>query len=62
MKTDPDDARDTEIADSLNLAAEEAAEQKAKHVFNNCNVCGRELMREDEFEIGMCAICANEEI
>lgn len=31
-------------------------------VFTNCNVCGRELMRSDEEAIGMCAICANEEI
>jgi len=29
-------------------------------IFRNCNVCGRELIREDEFQIGMCAICANE--
>ena len=34
----------------------------AKHVFSNCNVCGRALARDDEFEIGMCAICANEEV
>lgn len=30
-------------------------------VFKNCNVCGRELMRADEFAAGMCAVCANEE-
>lgn len=35
---------------------------RPKHVFSNCNVCGRELVREDEFAVGMCAICANEEI
>lgn len=31
-------------------------------VFRHCNVCGRELKRKDELAVGMCAICANEEI
>lgn len=31
-------------------------------VFKNCNVCGRELMREDELGMGCCAVCSNEEI
>lgn len=31
-------------------------------VFKNCNVCGRELKRQDELAAGMCAVCANEEI
>lgn len=31
-------------------------------IFQNCNVCGRELVRGDEYAVGMCAICANEEI
>lgn len=30
--------------------------------FRNCNVCGRGLVREDEFAAGMCAVCANEEM
>jgi hypothetical protein len=29
-------------------------------IFRNCNVCGRTLLREDEFAAGVCAICANE--
>lgn len=29
-------------------------------VFSNCNVCGRELIRQDEFACGMCMFCANE--
>jgi hypothetical protein len=35
---------------------------KMEAIFKNCNVCGRELVREDELAVGMCAICANEEI
>lgn len=31
-------------------------------VFRNCNVCGRELKFRGELAIGMCAICADEEI
>jgi len=31
-------------------------------VFNDCQVCGRELRYEDEAKAGMCEICANEEI
>lgn len=31
-------------------------------IFKNCNVCGRQLVRQDELAIGMCAICANEEV
>lgn len=31
-------------------------------VFQNCNVCGRGLIRNDELAVGMCAICANEEV
>jgi len=31
-------------------------------VFSSCNVCGRSLVRSDELSIGMCAVCANEEI
>lgn len=31
-------------------------------VFSHCNVCGRGLVRADELAVGMCAICANEEI
>ncbi len=31
-------------------------------VFRNCNVCGRSLVREDELAVGVCAICANEEL
>ncbi len=30
------------------------------HVFNNCNVCGRELRGDSEFAMGMCTGCANE--
>lgn len=33
-----------------------------KTVFTTCNVCGRTLIRKDEFAAGMCAICANEEL
>jgi hypothetical protein len=33
---------------------------KKEPIFKNCNVCGRGLMRADEFAIGMCAVCANE--
>lgn len=33
---------------------------RLQHIFSRCNVCGRELVRDDEFAIGMCAICANE--
>lgn len=32
-----------------------------KPIFSNCNVCGRQLVRDDELSVGMCAICANEE-
>jgi hypothetical protein len=35
---------------------------KPEPVFSNCNVCGRELMRDDELAVGMCAICANETV
>lgn len=31
-------------------------------VFRNCNVCGRELARDDELAVGACAICMNEEV
>lgn len=31
-------------------------------VFKKCNNCGRELVRADELSIGMCAVCANEEV
>lgn len=31
-------------------------------IFKNCNVCGRGLVEKPEFEMGMCLICANEEI
>lgn len=30
-------------------------------VYSHCNVCGRELIFQDELAIGMCAICGNEE-
>lgn len=33
-----------------------------KPVFTDCNVCGRELIRDDELAIGCCAVCSNEEI
>jgi len=29
-------------------------------VFTNCNVCGRSLMGDSEFAMGMCTGCANE--
>jgi len=31
-------------------------------IFKNCNVCGRGLVEKAEFEMGMCLICANEEV
>lgn len=33
-----------------------------KPIFTTCNVCGRELVRQDELAVGMCAVCANETI
>lgn len=36
-------------------------EDRSEPIFTRCNVCGRELVRNDEFAIGMCAVCANEE-
>lgn len=35
---------------------------KTKAIYNNCNACGRTLIRDDELAIGACAICANEKI
>lgn len=37
-------------------------ENRNKPVFTHCNVCGRGLVRADELAVGMCAICANEEM
>jgi hypothetical protein len=39
----------------------EQFKQKADPVFTKCNVCGRELVRQDELKAGVCAVCANEE-
>lgn len=39
---------------------EEGQSAETKKVFTNCNVCGRQLMDEEEFQIGMCLICASE--
>lgn len=35
-------------------------EEKQKPVFSNCNVCGREFVKKEELNMGMCLICANE--
>lgn len=34
--------------------------ERRKPVFTHCNVCGRELKEDAEFQMGMCLICANE--
>jgi hypothetical protein len=36
--------------------------RKPEPVFKNCNVCGRTLIHEDELAVGMCAVCANEQV
>lgn len=33
---------------------------KPKPIYTTCNVCGRGLVADDEFEMGMCLICAAE--
>lgn len=42
------------------LRCAEEKREAAKPVFTHCNVCGRELISQGEFAIGMCAVCANE--
>jgi hypothetical protein len=33
---------------------------RVRPVFEDCNVCGRELMGSEEWGMGMCLICAAE--
>lgn len=35
--------------------------EQQRRVFKNCNVCGRELLRDDELDVGCCSECFNEE-
>lgn len=35
-------------------------DESDENIFSNCNVCGRKLHYAEEYEVGMCNLCANE--